>query len=96
MEKGEAQRLGVDKLLTKWALEEGVIEPWGDGEYRLTAASSVGGGGAYASAWPSERHAHARRRSSAATYNADKSPVEESTPQKAATSTTAMDVDNDV
>lgn len=35
MEKGEAGRLGVDKLLARWALEEGIIERRGDGEYRL-------------------------------------------------------------
>lgn len=94
MEKGEAQRLGVDSLLTQWALEEGVIEPWGDGEYRLTAGSSVGGG-PYTSSWPSERHAHARRRSSATAYSTDKSPTEASKPAKAS-SPTAMEVDTDV
>ncbi|KAH8177822.1 hypothetical protein LIA77_02904 [Sarocladium implicatum] len=92
MEKGEAQRLGVDELLTKWALEEGVIEQVGDGEYRLTAASSVGGG-AYGSSWPSERHSHARRRSSAAAPNhIDKSPKEEA-PAEAEKATDRMDVD---
>lgn len=35
MEKGEAGRLGVDKLLARWALEEGIIERREDGEYRL-------------------------------------------------------------
>ena len=35
MEKGEAQRLGVDPLLAKWALDEGIIERLEDGEYRL-------------------------------------------------------------
>lgn len=35
MEKGEAQRLEVDRLLAKWALDEGIIERRGDGEYRL-------------------------------------------------------------
>ncbi|KAI0179276.1 hypothetical protein GGR52DRAFT_298673 [Hypoxylon sp. FL1284] len=35
MEKGEAGRLGVDRLLAKWALEEGIIERRDDGEYRL-------------------------------------------------------------
>ncbi|WQF89074.1 Putative peptidase C14, caspase domain, Zinc finger C2H2-type, transcription factor Grauzone [Colletotrichum destructivum] len=52
MEKGEGQRLGVDRLLAKWALDEGIIERKGDGEYRLCAGNgpgpvsgSVGGGG---------------------------------------------------
>ncbi|KAI1081078.1 hypothetical protein F5B20DRAFT_536696 [Whalleya microplaca] len=35
MEKGEAARLGVDRLLAKWALDEGIIERKEDGEYRL-------------------------------------------------------------
>ncbi|KAI0009913.1 hypothetical protein F4779DRAFT_579810 [Xylariaceae sp. FL0662B] len=35
MEKGEAARLGVDRLLAKWALDEGIIERKDDGEYRL-------------------------------------------------------------
>ncbi|KAM0522242.1 hypothetical protein ACHAPS_006009 [Verticillium nonalfalfae] len=35
MEKGEGQRLGVDRLLAKWALEENIIERQEDGEYRL-------------------------------------------------------------
>lgn len=91
MEKGEAQRLGVDELLTKWALEEGVIEKVGDGEYRLTAASSVGGG-AYGTSWSSERHSHTRRRSSAAAHSTDKSPKEESTAEAARTAD-RMEVD---
>lgn len=40
MEKGEAGRLGVDRLLAKWALEEGIIERRDDGEYRLCTGSS--------------------------------------------------------
>ncbi|KAI1819107.1 hypothetical protein F4861DRAFT_168431 [Xylaria intraflava] len=35
MEKGEADRLGVDRLLAKWALEQGIIERNENGEYRL-------------------------------------------------------------
>ncbi|KAI2624054.1 hypothetical protein GGS21DRAFT_493969 [Xylaria nigripes] len=35
MEKGEADRLGVDSLLAKWALEQGIIERNENGEYRL-------------------------------------------------------------
>ncbi|KAH9892378.1 hypothetical protein F4778DRAFT_318462 [Xylariomycetidae sp. FL2044] len=42
MEKGEANRMGVDRLLAKWALDEGIIEPKGDGEYRLCAGSGGG------------------------------------------------------
>jgi hypothetical protein len=45
MEKGEGQRLGVDRLLAKWALEEGIIEPKGNGEYRLCAANGGVGNG---------------------------------------------------
>jgi len=41
MEKGEAGGLGVDKLLARWALDEGIIEHRGDGEYRLIAAETV-------------------------------------------------------
>ncbi|KAM0259100.1 hypothetical protein ACHAQJ_003471 [Trichoderma viride] len=43
MEKGEAQRLGVDKLLAEWALDEGIIELKSDGEYRLCATFPGGG-----------------------------------------------------
>lgn len=36
MEKGEANRMGVDRLLAKWALDEGIIESLaGDEEYKL-------------------------------------------------------------
>lgn len=49
MEKGEAGRLGVDRLLAKWALEEGIIERKDDGEYRLCGTEREGGavGGYY-------------------------------------------------
>lgn len=43
MEKGEAQRMGVDRLLAKWALEEGIIEPKGNGEYKLCSQPGVSG-----------------------------------------------------
>ncbi|KAI5458888.1 hypothetical protein BGZ63DRAFT_415600 [Mariannaea sp. PMI_226] len=43
MEKGDSLRLGVDRLLAKWALEEGIIEPKGDGEYRLCPGNGMGG-----------------------------------------------------
>jgi hypothetical protein len=36
MEKGEAAQMGVDRMLSQWALEEGIIERLDDGEYRLT------------------------------------------------------------
>ncbi|RFU76066.1 hypothetical protein TARUN_6176 [Trichoderma arundinaceum] len=41
MEKGEGQRLGIDKLLAEWALDEGIIEIKGDGEYRLCVTNGV-------------------------------------------------------
>ncbi|KAF7539614.1 hypothetical protein G7Z17_g12382 [Cylindrodendrum hubeiense] len=44
MEKGEGQRLGVDRLLAKWALDESIIEPKADGEYRLCVGNGMGGG----------------------------------------------------
>ncbi|KAI0134252.1 hypothetical protein BJ170DRAFT_679157 [Xylariales sp. AK1849] len=43
MEKGEANRLGVDRLLAKWALDEGIIERKEDGEYRLCSGPGSGG-----------------------------------------------------
>lgn len=46
MEKGEAGRLGVDKLLAKWALDQGIIERKEDGEYRLVGTEREGAGGA--------------------------------------------------
>lgn len=46
MEKGEAGRLGVDRLLAKWALEQGIIERKEDGEYRLIGTEREGGAGA--------------------------------------------------
>ncbi|KAK1750555.1 zinc finger Y-chromosomal protein 1 [Echria macrotheca] len=45
MERGEAPRLGVDRLLAKWALDEGIIERVDDGEYRLVAGNGVGENG---------------------------------------------------
>lgn len=44
MEKGEASRLGVDPMLARWALEEGIIERREDGEYRLCGGEREGGG----------------------------------------------------
>ncbi|KAG5948942.1 hypothetical protein E4U53_006091 [Claviceps sorghi] len=41
MEKGEGQVLTADDLLTQWALEEGIIETKGDGEYRLCVTSGL-------------------------------------------------------
>jgi len=43
MEKGEAGRLGVDRLLARWALDEGIIERKEDGEYRLCGTEREGG-----------------------------------------------------
>jgi hypothetical protein len=42
MEKGEASRMGVDRLLAKWALDEGIIESMGDGEYRFCGGNGPG------------------------------------------------------
>lgn len=47
MEKGEAARLGVDRLLAKWALDEGIIEKKDDGEYRLCGVEREGGAAGY-------------------------------------------------
>ena len=44
MEKSEANRMEVDPLLAKWALDEGIIESLGDGEYRLCAGIGSGAG----------------------------------------------------
>jgi hypothetical protein len=43
MEKGEANRLGVDRLLARWALDEGIIERKEDGEYRLIGTEREAG-----------------------------------------------------
>ncbi|KAH7121339.1 hypothetical protein EDB81DRAFT_228235 [Dactylonectria macrodidyma] len=56
MEKGEGQRLGVDALLQKWALEENIIESKGDNEYRLCAGNGMGGGTANGAAPTSSDH----------------------------------------
>ena len=45
MEKGEASRLGVDRLLARWALEQGIIERKEDGEYRLIGTEREAGSG---------------------------------------------------
>lgn len=47
MEKGEANRLGVDRLLARWALEEAIIERKEDGEYRLCGTEREAGVGGY-------------------------------------------------
>ena len=47
MEKGEANRLGVDRLLARWALEESIIERKEDGEYRLCGTEREAGVGGY-------------------------------------------------
>ncbi|KAJ3528446.1 hypothetical protein NM208_g10191 [Fusarium decemcellulare] len=52
MEKGEGGRLGVDSLLAQWALDEGIIERKGDGEYRLSASNGMGGGSGGSSGGP--------------------------------------------
>jgi hypothetical protein len=45
MEKGEAGRLGVDRLLARWALDQGIIERKEDGEYRFIGTEREGGAG---------------------------------------------------
>ncbi|KAI9742184.1 MAG: hypothetical protein M1818_004084 [Claussenomyces sp. TS43310] len=47
MEKGEASRLGVDKLLARWALDEGIIERKEDGEYKLCGSDRENNSGGY-------------------------------------------------
>jgi hypothetical protein len=46
MEKGEAGRLGVDRMLARWALDEKIIERREDGEYRLVGTERDGAVGA--------------------------------------------------
>ncbi|CZR53362.1 uncharacterized protein PAC_03240 [Phialocephala subalpina] len=46
MEKGEASRLGVDRMLAHWALDEKIIERREDGEYRLVGTERDGTVGA--------------------------------------------------
>jgi hypothetical protein len=43
MEKGEADNLTVDSLLAQWALDEGIIEPRGEGKYKFTANNGADG-----------------------------------------------------
>lgn len=45
MEKGDGLRIGVDRLLAKWALEEGIIEPAEEGEYRFASQDEINGPG---------------------------------------------------
>lgn len=45
MEKNEAERLGVDRHLAQWALDEGIIERNGDGEYKLIQENFAGSRG---------------------------------------------------
>ena len=47
MEKGEASPLGIDRLLAKWALDQGIIERKEDGEYRLCGQEREGNGVGY-------------------------------------------------
>lgn len=44
MEKGEGQGLGADNLLAQWALEERIIEPKGNNDFRLCAGNGMGSG----------------------------------------------------
>lgn len=43
MERGEAQRMGVDRLLAQWALDENIIEQKEDGEYKLCSQGNGAG-----------------------------------------------------
>ncbi|KUI60601.1 Zinc finger and BTB domain-containing protein 11 [Cytospora mali] len=43
MEKGDGVRLGVDRMLAKWALDEGIIERDDKGEYRFSTHNSSNG-----------------------------------------------------
>lgn len=45
MEKGDGLRIGVDRRLAKWALDEGIIEQGEDGEYRFASQEEVSGPG---------------------------------------------------
>lgn len=45
MEKGDGLRIGVDTLLAKWALEEGIIERLDNGTYRFCAMEEANGFG---------------------------------------------------
>lgn len=45
MEKGDGLRIGVDRLLAKWALDEGIIELAEDGEYRFASPEDANGAG---------------------------------------------------
>ncbi|KAI0015133.1 hypothetical protein F4780DRAFT_116135 [Xylariomycetidae sp. FL0641] len=56
MEKGESARLGVDRLLAKWALDEGIIERKENGEYRLCANSSTNPDGKETNSNHAEEH----------------------------------------
>ena len=47
MEKGEAGRLGVDKLLARWAYDNGIIERKDDHTYRLVGTEREGAAGGY-------------------------------------------------
>ncbi len=41
--EGRGQNLGVDRILAKWALDEGIIVRKADGEYKLTASNGGNG-----------------------------------------------------
>lgn len=45
MEKGDGLKIGLDRLLAKWALEEGIIEPAEEGEYRFASQDEISGPG---------------------------------------------------
>ncbi|KAI1438356.1 hypothetical protein GGR50DRAFT_704530 [Xylaria sp. CBS 124048] len=85
MEKGEADRLGVDRLLAKWALEQGIIERNENGEYRLC----IGNGSSSIEKESSHNHNNSE-------YHSDgnnKQDLEERTIVAASTIVDKMDVD---
>lgn len=45
MEKGDGLKIGVDGMLAKWALDEGIIEQTENGEYRFAAQEDINGFG---------------------------------------------------
>ncbi|KAI1812352.1 hypothetical protein GGS20DRAFT_26449 [Poronia punctata] len=80
MEKGEADRLGVDDLLAQWAFDEGIIERNEDGKYRLCSGNG--------SNTEKESHQHTDYHS-----DSQKRDAEERTIIAASTIVDKMDVD---
>ncbi|KAL0466751.1 hypothetical protein QR685DRAFT_87048 [Neurospora intermedia] len=66
MEKGEADRTGVDPLLAQWALDEGIIERIEDDTYRLCPQNG--------SAMPADRNANPNSTAAESTKKEDEDP----------------------